>query len=756
MSFQFHSIRSLIMLFLFIAYNDYQAQFLPDWGTAFPQNEVTTVNITIDADSLEQMIATQDNEHYYPASFSYTSMASTLSFDTVGFRLKGRTSLGAQKLSFKISTDEFQNNELSEGMNIMNLVAQHNDPSIIRSKLCHDFYRAYDIPSARTAYTRLYINGEYRGVYLNVEQIDEAFAEKYFHAPGDGNIYKCGYPADLDYISNNPNDYKLMPDWSTVRTYDLKTNNSLDDYSGFAHFIDVLVNTSTQNLACELPKVFNVESYLKVMAIDVLTGNWDGYAYNKNNYYLYHNPQTGQFNFIPYDLDNTFGMDWLGLDWGVRNVYGWANSGEDRPLFKRLLQVPAFRDRFSYHLDRMMLEYFNEAAISTLAVSWQNLIEAAAEEDTFRTLDYGFDLDDFYASLNSAELGDQDEWHLPYGILPYVNARRANAISQLENYDSQSAFVHWVKQRPISGAVLIEARIEGPQSQSCQIKYSTDGVNFNTSIFTDVYGLSQTANDGIFSFILPEPMTASDKYFYQVILPDGSLFPCTPSFFWLTNSSPGLFINEVMPLNNTTIMDEAGAYEDWVELYNGTNSSINLSGKFLSDDSISWYKFPLPSITIPAHGFKLIWLDKDHGQGPLHATFKLSPTETIYLTSLQDLQPRATGRMSNLPNLADVSLALTVDGGYESGYTSETTPEFSNVITGVNKEEVQSIIYSYPNPGNDFIRFNAQVTEVELRDATGRLVGKDSHSVGINTRSVASGVYFLKLDNTIVRQIIQH
>ena len=64
------------------------------------------------------------------------------SFDTVGFRIKGGTSLGAQKLSFKISTDEFQNNELSEGMNIMNLLSQHNDPSLMRSKLCHDFYRS--------------------------------------------------------------------------------------------------------------------------------------------------------------------------------------------------------------------------------------------------------------------------------------------------------------------------------------------------------------------------------------------------------------------------------------------------------------------------------------------------------------------------------------------------------------------------------------------------------------------------------------
>ena len=56
---------------------------------------------------------------------------------------------------------------------------------------------------------------------------------------------------------------------------------------------------------CEIERVFNVVDYLKIIAFDVLIGNWDGYVGNKNNYYLYHNPQTGLFDYIPYDLDNT-------------------------------------------------------------------------------------------------------------------------------------------------------------------------------------------------------------------------------------------------------------------------------------------------------------------------------------------------------------------------------------------------------------------------------------------------------------------
>ena len=35
---------------------------------------------------------------------------------------------------------------------------------------------------------------------------------------------------------------------------------------------------------------FNVVNYIKILALDVLIGGWDGYAGNKNNYYLYHGP----------------------------------------------------------------------------------------------------------------------------------------------------------------------------------------------------------------------------------------------------------------------------------------------------------------------------------------------------------------------------------------------------------------------------------------------------------------------------------
>ncbi len=59
------------------------------------------------------------------------------------------------------------------------------------------------------------------------------------------------------------------------------------------------------------------------------------------------------------NLDNTLGIDWIGRDWATRDIYDWANQGEDRPLHKRLLGLKKYRDRYSYHINRLITGVMN-------------------------------------------------------------------------------------------------------------------------------------------------------------------------------------------------------------------------------------------------------------------------------------------------------------------------------------------------------------------------------------------------------------
>ena len=71
-------------------------------------------------------------------------------------------------------------------------------------------------------------------------------------------------------------------------------------------------------------------------------------------------------------------------------------------------------------------------------------------------------------------------------------------------------------------------------------------------------------------------------------------------------------------------MDEAGEYDDWIELYNTTGDDINLAGLYLTDDMNDLLKWPLPDLVIPTNDYLIIWTDDDEEQGDLHANFKLS------------------------------------------------------------------------------------------------------------------------------------
>lgn len=83
-------------------------------------------------------------------------------------------------------------------------------------------------------------------------------------------------------------------------------------------------------------------------------------------------------------------------------------------------------------------------------------------------------------------------------------------------------------------------------------------------------------------------------------------------------------LNELCAANDSVIADEAGEFDDWVELYNPGDQSVGLAGLWLSDDpEDAPRKFALPDVRIPAGGYQLVWLDGDSEQGPMHASFRL-------------------------------------------------------------------------------------------------------------------------------------
>lgn len=413
--------RLLLFLLLFKLSFAFGQLVHPANNDAFLQDEVAAVYIQMAPSDLN-LILTDSlyADHEFPATFRYLSTSIDETVTNVGFRLRGNTSRNSAKKSFKVSFNEFVQGRKWKGVEKLNLNGEHNDVSIMRSRLCNQLLKYAELPAARTSYIRLYINNEYKGLYLNVEHIDEEFLQRRFTSDHTGNLFKCNYGANLKQIGGSPGPYMSL--------YELKTNKAQNDYSGLINFIDILNNTNEDQFTCAIQSVFDVDLYLRTLAAEILLGHWDGYAGNMNNYYLYERPSDGKFVFIEYDMDNTLGVDWGIIpfeNWSTRNIYTWAKG--DKPLYDKLLAVPYFKDRFNFHINDLLTTVFVPQNLLTELGLTQDLITQAALEDEYKSYDYGYTDSDFLAAINTTIGG-----HIKQSLQLYIQQRHTSATNQLQ------------------------------------------------------------------------------------------------------------------------------------------------------------------------------------------------------------------------------------------------------------------------------------------------------------------------------------
>ncbi|MEI6047868.1 MAG: lamin tail domain-containing protein [Bacteroidota bacterium] len=91
------------------------------------------------------------------------------------------------------------------------------------------------------------------------------------------------------------------------------------------------------------------------------------------------------------------------------------------------------------------------------------------------------------------------------------------------------------------------------------------------------------------------------------------------------SSDADIVINELMAINNSIAADQNGEYDDWIELFNKTSATIDISGYYLTDSKNNLSKWQMPvGTSIVGNGYLIVWADKDTTQTGLHTNFKLS------------------------------------------------------------------------------------------------------------------------------------
>ena len=147
-----------------------------------------------------------------------------------------------------------------------------------------------------------------------------------------------------------------------------------------------------------------------------------------------------------------------------------------------------------------------------------------------------------------------------------------------------------------------------------------------------------------------------------------------------------LAINEFMADNETTVTDQDGEYEDWIELYNNGNAALPMLGLYLSDNALIPNQWAFPDVTIAAGGYLVVWADNDVTQTGLHANFKLSAGGEAIL--LSDSELNILDEISFGPQKTDTTTGRFPNG---IGYFMEMLPTFgteNDITISVNYDNL--------------------------------------------------------------------
>jgi spore coat protein H len=726
---------------------------LPESGVVFNDKVVPRIYIKIHPDSLAELLSFDnlDSNHEYPVDFVWFDGQNKDTITNVGFRLRGNTSRMAAKKSFKIQFDKFDDHSFY-GLDELNINGEHNDPTIMRSKLCWDLMKMAGVESTRSNHVSLYINNVFFGIYINVEHIDKIYLKTRKKDP-DGQLFKCNYGVNLVYNGENPNSY-------SKDVYEPVNNADNPDYASFINFLKVLNSPSDPEYRCKLEAVFDVDDYLKRLAIEILTGHWDNPVYNINNAYLYHNPKTGKYQLISYDMDNTFGIDWFNVDWSKRNVYSWAKSGQKRPVYEIIKHVPEYKLRLGYYIEKYLKDFFNKPFLQTHVSKLFNQIAPLRSSDTYASLDYGYTFADFLFSYQSST-----GKHVKNGLYEYIQLRNIAAVSQIGTPDP-APIIDNVYITENNQKAMLNFEVNGKHTSVVELFYSLNNGIWESQILSDDgSGYDLNAGDRVYNYVFDIPektnvnyyITAKDERNISSRLPVCNNYTTDIGF----DSTPKLIINEFMA-DNSVIKDNAGELEDWIEIYNADNKTIWLGDKYLTDNPERPDKWKMPEISLESGSFLLFWADEDQDQGDLHTNFKLSKSGEfigIFDNEANNFAPIDTFHFHTA--LTNISYGRYPDGQGNIVTLSAPTPGISNVLS-LTENVSESNILVYPNPSSSKTTvFNLRVSDkLTIYKDTGNFILHTSITEdkpwNLDTENWKSGVYFILIERNGVFSYVKY
>lgn len=729
----------------------------------YDQSQIRTIRLTFNQPNYwNLLLQNYANKIDLPATMEVDGII----YDSVGVRLKGQTSftqVNGQKKSFNISTDYIFSNQDIMGYKTLNLNNCYGDESFMREVLYQHQIKKH-IPAAKSAFTKLYINGSNWGLYPHIQQLNKDFLEEWYLS-NDGSHWRAdrapgtvGPPGwgdglgALNDLGPDPADYDDH--------YQLKSSSKPNPYDDLVILCDKLNNTSPAALRDTMEKYMDLDKTLWHLATEIAWTDDDSYIHKgRMDYYVHYELETGRM--APHEYDGNSVMN-------PGFVNSWSpfyNANDvDYPLLNRLLAVPEIRQRYLAHMRTIIADELDTADCNAVMNNYKAMIDTIVLNDPKKLYSYNsFNteinlLKSFVINRRNYLLNNPE-----VAAVPPVISSAAYYVAGVQ-YQQPASMQNVTVRTSVSSGSGIDA-VYLYHSSALVGKFS------RMQMYDDGAHDDDAPNDGIYGAVLPGyPAGTWVRYYVEAVsanasktvayLPAGAehnvfIYVVTP----FASSQSDIVINEVMASNSTTAADNDGEFDDWIELYNKGNSAVDISGFYLTDNPVNLDKWEIPAGTIlQPDAYLIVWADEDSSQGPYHANFKLSGSgENLML-----LDP-------SLLIVDSVSWGLqTTDLGY-ARMPNGTGPFVMQLPTfGVNNNltslddiaEPAPLLSLYPNPveGNLYIAVkDVKRQDIEVKNILGQEILKVPYSENLilDTSTWKDGMYLVQCGSAVKRVIVK-
>ncbi|MHB9079204.1 MAG: CotH kinase family protein [Pirellulaceae bacterium] len=391
---------------------------LTDSDAFYQPDQVQVIHLQVRDSDLDTMESALPQRKYVPGTFQWGQHT----IENVGVRYKGNSSSmpGQQhKRSFLIKFNEFKKGRTFLGLQRVALDNGVQFGSLFSEPLITSVLRDLDIKAARCNFAKLYVNGRYEGVYVNVERIDSVFVQKHF-ADGGGALYKVdegGAGANWGPLPQHP------AALGGRLAFEPKSKAARSDARDVLELISKVNETPADDFTGVMEETLELDAFMQTMAVMLFAGAFDQLTgWNPHNYCLYREPHSKRWYYLPFDLDvgfadNAFGNVPVIAEWNA----AWPIPGGPlRPLIERIVHDPQLLARYRRSADEILEKYFRPQVLLQKIDALHEQIKADLVSDPFP-----------HRRVTNPE--DQDYESIVASIKEFARRRYETARAQLDN-----------------------------------------------------------------------------------------------------------------------------------------------------------------------------------------------------------------------------------------------------------------------------------------------------------------------------------